>query len=190
MFHHSTYYTLQTETIMAHQSAQYSISDSENQRIATFEEDSSTSGHWLNHALKLFNLDQMASLHIKLLSPKQEVIAHIHRKKGLSSDVSIQTAGSTFDLHFKGSVSQKIIAESAGETLFEVDGKNMASDFEVKTGERQIATIQKRSIPAPTTKEAWLSGDLYHVRGHEWTEEQVILILCTALMIDLTYHHK
>ena len=40
MSHHSTYYTLQTETIMAHQSAQYSISDSENQRVATFEEDS------------------------------------------------------------------------------------------------------------------------------------------------------
>ncbi|WLR46593.1 hypothetical protein LC065_13560 [Halobacillus litoralis] len=82
MFHHSTYYTPQTETIMAHQSAQFSISDRENQRVATFEEDSSTSSHWLNHALKLFNLDQMASLHIKLLSYKQEVTAHIHRKKG------------------------------------------------------------------------------------------------------------
>ncbi|MGR9049774.1 hypothetical protein ACQ4XT_14215 [Halobacillus faecis] len=190
MLHHSTYYTLQTETIMAHQSAQYSISDHENQRVATFEEDSSTSTHWLNHALKLINLNQMTSLHIKLISTKQDVIAHIHRKKGLSNDVSIQTADSTFDLHFKGSVSQKIIAVSAGETLFEVNGKNMASDFEVKSGERQIATIQKRSIPAPTTKEAWLSGDLYHIRGHEWSEEQAILILCTTLMIDLTYHHR
>ncbi|MYL48330.1 hypothetical protein GLV98_02495 [Halobacillus litoralis] len=190
MLHHSTYYTLQTETIMTHQSTQYSISNSENQRVSTFEEDSSTSSHWLNHALKLFNLKQMTSLHIKLLSDRQEVLAHIYRKKGISSDVSIQTADSIYHLRFKGSVSQKIIAEYSGETLLEVNGKNMACDFEVKSGERQIATIQKRSIPAPTTKEAWLSEDLYHIRGHEWTEEQAILLLCTALMIDLTYHHK
>ncbi|MEC3884806.1 hypothetical protein VKA52_13815 [Halobacillus sp. HZG1] len=190
MLHHSTYYTLQTETIMTHQSKQYSISDNENQRVATFEEDSSSSGNWLNHALQFFNLKQMTSLHIKLLSTNQEVIAHIYRKKGLTSDVSIQIADATFDLRFKGSISQKIIAESAGETLFEVNGKNMASDFEVKAGDTQIATIQKRSIPAPTTKEAWLSGDIYHVRSREWTEDQAILLLCTTVMIDLTYHQR
>lgn len=189
MFSQAHYYKIQPEAIMNHQNRQFTVTDPTDQKVATFEEDSSTSNDWMNHGLKFFNLQTICSLHIKLLSIKQESIARLVKKKGWFNDVVIDTDEGEIHLNFKLSTSQKVTATDAkGTLLFQAVGKNMASDFSVTNEGETVATIQKRSIAAPTTKEAWLSNDLYHVRAAQWNEKQAIAVLAMTIMIDLYLH--
>jgi hypothetical protein len=187
----SNYYKLQRASILKHQSRQFSITDGEGKRIASFEEEPSTSSDLGNQLLNLVNLHPICSFEMKLLTPNQEVLARLIKKKGWYNSILIQTKDENITLHFKGSISQNIFAtDENGTTLFHCTGKNMASDFSIESEQGEFATIHKRSIAAPTTKEAWLSENLYHVRAREWNASEVLAILSMTVMIDLYYHHR
>ncbi|SFK03430.1 hypothetical protein SAMN04487936_106233 [Halobacillus dabanensis] len=187
----SNYYKLQRESIHPYQSRQFGIINKEDERVATFEEEPSTSSDLGNQFLNLINLHPICSFKMKLLTPNQEVLARLIKKKGWYNSILVQTKDENITLHFKGSISQNIFAtDENGTTLFHCTGKNMASDFSIESEQGKFATIHKRSIAAPTTKEAWLSEDLYHIRANEWTKTEVLAILSTTVMIDLYYHRR
>ncbi|QAS52100.1 hypothetical protein [Halobacillus litoralis] len=184
---------IQQQSIMKSQSKQYTIK-ADDKIVAAFEESTRSYNDWINRIMKFTTLYTFASLDMELLSADQGVLVRLVKPKGAYKDVQLLRPDGTLssNLQFTLKMTSQLITatKSNGEILLKATGKNMASDFIVEDKNNRQATIKKRSIAKPTTKEAFLSDDLYHLRGSKWEEDQLYAILGMIVMMDVYLHSQ
>jgi len=195
MFNEFSQIYLKKDVLLKSKGRMYSIHSS-NKLIGTIEETLESTKNLRNQILKLFTLYSAASLELKILNKKANLIGTIKKERGFYKDFKLFSPSGNQIATIQPTVKMKsstfAVKDVNGIIIYKAVGNYGTTDFSIidcKTN-KQISTIKRSSFDYSKIIENLQNNDGYLIDNINKEESLTLSLLAMCIMVDIYIFHN